>query len=263
MFGQDDESCQTCENACELPRPLGCAHECPLPCHPAPCPPCRVTLRPRCHCGVTQLFIKCAEWTKPGCDQVVLTSCGSPCPKSVSWFVDPSSSQIWGQRPHLERTNEPFFNLQFPCGHKCTSVCHPGDCPDYDKCSKKTKAYCPCRRIKKEVRCDIMRAPEFSLPCDETCEVLKHQKEKVTVYLRMPCIHYEHIFHWLIYFMFSLRLMSPSDCVLKKRKRQGLKLKDSKSGWRVQVVGKIGIGIIMKWQKTISTPLYFIFQLYP
>ncbi|XP_034255389.1 NF-X1-type zinc finger protein NFXL1 [Thrips palmi] len=146
-----DEDCETCENACELPRTPGCPHECPLPCHPAPCPPCRATLRPRCHCGVTQVYIKCAEWTKPGCDRVALTSCGSPCPKS------------------------------FPCGHKCTALCHPGDCPDADKCAKKTKAYCPCRRVKKEVRCDILRSAEFSLPCDETCEVLKLQKEKSEV----------------------------------------------------------------------------------
>ncbi|KAK3912840.1 NF-X1-type zinc finger protein NFXL1 [Frankliniella fusca] len=144
-----NESCETCESPCELPRPAGCPHECRLPCHPAPCPPCRTTLRPRCHCGVTQLFIKCGDWTQPNVDQIAMMSCGSPCPKS------------------------------FPCGHKCTSLCHAGDCPDSEKCSKKTKVYCSCRRIKKEVRCDVARSSEFSLPCDETCEVQKSEKEKM------------------------------------------------------------------------------------
>lgn len=145
----DGGNCETCESACELPRPAGCSHECRLPCHPAPCPPCRITLRPRCHCGVTQLYLKCADWTQPNVDLVALTSCGNPCPKS------------------------------FPCGHKCTSTCHVGDCPDSEKCSKKTKVYCSCRRIKKEVRCDVGRSLEFSLVCDETCQSQKSHKEKV------------------------------------------------------------------------------------
>lgn len=143
------DRCETCENQCELERPEGCSHNCPRPCHPAPCSPCPVTLRPRCHCGVTQLFIKCSDWTRPGADQISLSSCGSPCPKS------------------------------FPCGHKCISVCHPGNCPDSEKCSKKAKAYCPCRRIRKEVRCDLLRSSEFLIACDDGCEAQKSQKEKL------------------------------------------------------------------------------------
>lgn len=59
------------------------------------------------------------------------------------------------------------------------SECHDGECPDADKCSKKTKAYCPCRRIKKEVRCDILRSCDSIINCDDACKMQKSQKEKV------------------------------------------------------------------------------------
>lgn len=65
------------------------------------------------------------------------------------------------------------------------SACHAGECPNSEKCSKKSKAYCPCRRIKKELRCDFMRSSEFSLPCDETCETQKSMKEKVNSSFRI------------------------------------------------------------------------------
>ncbi|RZC05035.1 hypothetical protein BDFB_010839, partial [Asbolus verrucosus] len=35
------KNCEVCENQCTKERPAGCQHECPKPCHPGLCPPCK------------------------------------------------------------------------------------------------------------------------------------------------------------------------------------------------------------------------------
>lgn len=63
-----------------------------------------------------------------------------------------------------------FLNskLQFPCGHRCTNVCHSGRCQNEESCRKKLKVYCECKNRKIEITCDKIRAG-FVLSCDETC----------------------------------------------------------------------------------------------
>ena len=51
-------NCKKCEAACQAARPPGCKHSCPLPCHPPPCPPCLTNVKIKCHCGLTNLFLK-------------------------------------------------------------------------------------------------------------------------------------------------------------------------------------------------------------
>uniref|UniRef100_A0A3B4A793 NF-X1-type domain-containing protein n=1 Tax=Periophthalmus magnuspinnatus TaxID=409849 RepID=A0A3B4A793_9GOBI len=93
-------------------------HPCPRPCHSAPCPPCSQTVRQRCHCKISGLYIPCIEWTSADDEtKTKLTSCNNQCPKELS------------------------------CGHRCRLLCHPGDCGA--QCVHKVKLRCPCRRIKK------------------------------------------------------------------------------------------------------------------
>ncbi|CAK0870015.1 unnamed protein product [Prorocentrum cordatum] len=50
----------SCGDTCG--RPLGCGeHTCPLRCHPGPCPPCKVTVLQRCHCGAEQRQGTCGQ----------------------------------------------------------------------------------------------------------------------------------------------------------------------------------------------------------
>lgn len=56
----------------------------------------------------------------------------------------------------------------FPCGHRCTNVCHSGVCQNEESCRKKLKVYCECKNRKIETTCDKIRAG-FTLICDETC----------------------------------------------------------------------------------------------
>ncbi len=50
-----------------------------------------------CHCGLTQLYVKCGEWTTAEGDaKVALGCCQNQCPKILS------------------------------CGHRCTKTCHDG-----------------------------------------------------------------------------------------------------------------------------------------
>lgn len=58
--------------------------------------------------------------------------------------------------------------MQFPCGHRCTNVCHSGRCQNEESCRKKLKVYCECKNRKVETTCDKIRAG-FTLTCEETC----------------------------------------------------------------------------------------------
>ncbi|CAI8057869.1 NF-X1-type zinc finger protein NFXL1 [Geodia barretti] len=53
------EDCLECNRGCEVPRPPGCTHPCPRPCHTGPCEVCRVLVKVRCHCDTMNLFVEC------------------------------------------------------------------------------------------------------------------------------------------------------------------------------------------------------------
>lgn len=131
----DGDKCEVCEEGCSKPRPPGCPHTCPRPCHLGDCPTCSQMIRQRCHCKISLLYVECTKLTSV--DQrtkVELGSCNNQCPKELS------------------------------CGHRCKQVCHPGVCDA--KCQQKVKLRCPCRRIKKEFLCSL--SPP-SVECDDTC----------------------------------------------------------------------------------------------
>ncbi|CAH0384192.1 unnamed protein product [Bemisia tabaci] len=138
------EKCESCDRQCEKPTLEGCTHPCLMTCHPGKCKPCTMLLKKRCHCNVMQKYINCVDWCSSDAEQKIkLQSCGGPCPKTLL------------------------------CGHPCTKLCHPGECPNADPCRKKTKISCSCNRIKVSVSCDQVRAGKI-VECDDVC---KKQKE--------------------------------------------------------------------------------------
>ncbi|XP_018334873.1 NF-X1-type zinc finger protein NFXL1 [Agrilus planipennis] len=143
---QSGSNCEQCEKGCDKPRPEGCNHACPMPCHPGPCPPCKQMIRIKCYCGLTQPYVSCKDWIVPE-KKENLQSCGNQCPKNYN------------------------------CGHRCKANCHPGPCPNADLCKKKVKLSCVCKRIKKEFSCETVRNGGAKVDCDETCRQ-KMEEEK-------------------------------------------------------------------------------------
>lgn len=156
--------CAPCQDGCNIPRPAGCEHACPRPCHAPPCHPCDKMIKNKCYCGLTQLIYKCSEYFRvEGTKEEIaliqerLNSCGNRCLKT------------------------------FPCGHRCHTPCHPGKCPNPELCRKKVRIFCECKRLKAEIACDKHRAGQTSIPCDEFCietriklaEQLKREQEKL------------------------------------------------------------------------------------
>ncbi|XP_028041296.1 NF-X1-type zinc finger protein NFXL1 [Bombyx mandarina] len=132
--------CKPCDKPCLVSRPEKCTHKCPKgACHPGPCPPCEILERVACHCNVTELYIRCRQLSVASED---ILSCKQQCPKSLV------------------------------CGHRCKNTCHSGPCTN-QICTKKTKAYCVCRNIKKELPCNLIRDGEAKIECDESCEKKK------------------------------------------------------------------------------------------
>ena len=66
----------TCKSLCL--RPLdGCSHTCSSPCHPGPCPPCRIKVVRPCRCGATTQDVECHS-DRDGTHTEIL--CDRPCP---------------------------------------------------------------------------------------------------------------------------------------------------------------------------------------
>ncbi|XP_073252696.1 NF-X1-type zinc finger protein NFXL1-like [Porites lutea] len=143
--------CQVCEEPCTKPRPEGCTHDCPLPCHKGDCPSCKQVVKLLCHCRLMPVYVSCSELTSS--DEQTrndLTSCKNQCPKNLA-----------------------------ACGHRCPSLCHAGSCPSPKTCSKKTAVRCPCRRKKKDFPCHVVQKGEAKMDCDKDCDAFKASEEKL------------------------------------------------------------------------------------
>jgi len=65
-----------------------------------------------------------------------------------------------------------------PCGHRCTKLCHLGDCSTVETCRKKVKISCPCKRRKEEFKCSQAFGKDKLVACDDICkEASKHVKD--------------------------------------------------------------------------------------
>uniref|UniRef100_A0A8D8VIG9 NF-X1-type zinc finger protein NFXL1 n=1 Tax=Cacopsylla melanoneura TaxID=428564 RepID=A0A8D8VIG9_9HEMI len=142
-------NCPPCDGRCTRPRPPGCNHPCSTPCHPHPCPPCSLKVRVRCHCGLGVVWVECAEWNEASVQRKAeLMRCLATCPKPL------------------------------PCGHTCTSRCHPGPCPTPPRCEEKVKVKCPCKRVIREVACSDLLSGEGKVDCNAGCDKKKEQARK-------------------------------------------------------------------------------------
>ncbi|PLW28029.1 hypothetical protein PCANC_26449 [Puccinia coronata f. sp. avenae] len=93
----------SCAKRCGKIQAKGCTHGCMEECHPGSCPPCSAVIKTKCHCGKTDLSIRC--------------------------------SQLYTNRAHLEPANSEILscgevcNHDLQCGlHACKRVCHPEEC---------------------------------------------------------------------------------------------------------------------------------------
>lgn len=169
---QRDKSCTECVEECAIKRPTGCVHPCTRRCHLAPCDSCNVATKTSCHCGLNQVYFKCGEFypAEEEEDMAVVRekkmSCGNRCIKNVRHF-----------HFSLFNTHSILFTLQFPCGHRCTNICHSGACLNPESCRKKLKIYCDCKCRKLDTTCDKLRAG-FKLNCDETCAAKQEEARK-------------------------------------------------------------------------------------
>uniref|UniRef100_A0A2P2KQB1 NF-X1-type domain-containing protein n=2 Tax=Rhizophora mucronata TaxID=61149 RepID=A0A2P2KQB1_RHIMU len=132
------DSCEDCHLSCEKERKPSCPHPCPLPCHTAECPPCKVLVKRSCHCGSMVHVFECINYN---ClsekERMAVRSCGGPC--------------------HRKLPN---------CTHLCPATCHPDQCPSPDKCGKKITVRCQCQTLKKEWLCHDVQAAYRKAGCD-------------------------------------------------------------------------------------------------
>lgn len=143
---QRGESCEDCHLPCEKERRPKCPHPCPSPCHPGECAPCKVLIKRSCHCGSMVHVFECLYFNSLSeKEQMTIRSCGGPC--------------------HRKLPN---------CTHLCPEICHPGQCPSPDKCSKKVTVRCGCQTLKKEWLCHDVQAAYLNVSCDPK-DVSKNQ----------------------------------------------------------------------------------------
>ncbi|CAM8943298.1 unnamed protein product [Rhodiola kirilowii] len=124
------ESCEECRLSCQKERSPKCPHMCPRSCHPGECPPCKVLIKRSCHCGSMVHVFECIKFNSLSeKEQTNARSCQGPCHRRLPY-----------------------------CTHLCPVTCHPGQCPQPDKCSKKITVRCKCLSVKKEWLCQEVQA---------------------------------------------------------------------------------------------------------
>ena len=113
----------SCSNPCSRVRESGCGHQCPLACHPGPCPPCQVTTQSPCYCPKKNvLMFRCGvDQGRSAKGRGRDLSCGGVCSRLLA------------------------------CGkHTCEKVCHDGDC---GSCAIREVVKCWCGKEEKEIGC--------------------------------------------------------------------------------------------------------------
>lgn len=105
-----------------------------------------------------------------------LLSCGNRCIKDVREPQLQSQHRIVLIVEFIDFLS--FCHFQFPCGHRCTNICHSGKCQNEESCRKKIKVYCSCKHRKVDTGCDKIRAG-FELACDETCVAYNTEARRI------------------------------------------------------------------------------------
>lgn len=145
------KACLPCTAHCDRSRPAGCTHTCPQTCHDTACKPCDVSIQAECHCGKLKLKHPCGSWTSlvDGSERESAQSCKDRCPKHLA------------------------------CGHRCSKLCHSGDCITPTECKKRVVVRCKCSRRKTDYICGAAvgskKAPTTPA-CDSECAAAAQAK---------------------------------------------------------------------------------------
>lgn len=130
---------------CRRPRPHGCRHACPWPCHFEPCPPCFDEVQVQCYCEQTMLTYSCCE--------------------VLSW---PDVDRTEVENPFL-RCIMPCHKSYGTCSHMCVAKCHFGPCPPCGR--KDVTAKCRCGKVKRQLPCSEVwqNGIQLFLECTDDC----------------------------------------------------------------------------------------------
>lgn len=153
----------SCGELCRKPG-RNCQHTCTLLCHPGPCPDCSIMVPRLCGCGSTKPLVKCSSDVTITCQNLCnklldcqLHTCESNChnghckPCTELLKQECYCGKI-GRR--VACTKEVNGALKYSCGevcekllvcgnHKCTMLCHEGNCEPCLLTADKIKT-CPC-----------------------------------------------------------------------------------------------------------------------
>jgi hypothetical protein len=157
----------SCGEQCSKKRTT-CPHECIIPCHPGPCPPCSGTHSEKCHCGKKSYKVacsgerdeegitcgqvcgtllnckrhRCEDICHPGeckpCQVVFTQSCY--CGKTVTdKLCEPSKVDQKQGDILCTFSCEKSCSKEQVCGHGCDRICHPGPCITQKRAWAKTE----------------------------------------------------------------------------------------------------------------------------
>jgi len=56
--------------------------------------------------------------------------------------------------------------------------CHPGSCKGGEKCNKKVRLWCKCKRVKKDFLCLYLQKKQINVECDDVCESLRNERKE-------------------------------------------------------------------------------------
>ena len=134
-------------------------HECQLPCHPGPCPPCPVMVTRYCPCGREKHQVSLVA-----CNLVGTKKMGISLQVSVllylviflTTYIQVRCSKT-GELPSCSAV----CGKTLACGrHVCDEKCHPGPC---SSCAVSMELTCHCGQAKKTVFCGETKEMEFLL----------------------------------------------------------------------------------------------------
>eukprot|EP00397_Hematodinium_sp_SG-2012_P006567 GEMP01006601.1.p1 GENE.GEMP01006601.1~~GEMP01006601.1.p1 ORF type:complete len:882 (+),score=184.98 GEMP01006601.1:86-2731(+) len=161
-----------CGDPCGKRRP--CGHECTMTCHDD-CGPCPVKIVAKCRCGLKKALVPCSEAHNFSCGRVCgkMKPCGkhrceqechagacTECETIVTCACGHTTAESSCAKPTRVRCYR-TCNKPLACGrHKCTRVCHVGDC---GPCDSMRRQQCRCGQLVKDLQC------QKDFLCDRRC----------------------------------------------------------------------------------------------
>lgn len=150
------------------------------------CPKCPFLTEKMCLCGKKMLKNQPCWLTEPRCGMV----CGEPL-KCGSHTCHKQCHRPGECEDALEPCKQACGKTKNLCGHPCSEACHaPFACSEKTPCPTMVMITCPCGRLRKEKRCNAVRAASgkgqapqsetlpttVPLKCDDECARLERNR---------------------------------------------------------------------------------------